>query len=295
MKVATYFNIPVFGTLVLTAILVYFPAFALAAQEGVYIGISASAEELDVSVFKTVDNTPDGNMTLSRGKVFTERDSNTRTASGFGIVLGYRRPLNYGSLYWSGEINLTYHGGKVRGRLQGTEDVAARKTHNEGNDPGLPAFSVGPQVGENWPERWTFEKDYSYGATFRLGGRPEFLTSALGPDAGLYALAGMRRVEAEYVNTGTGCFKVPPALCASEGDFGVSAVRTDRDYTAWTLGLGVHAAVAKRVGLQVETYYTNYDSESLVQLDGTEDLRVRAVHKPDAEEIGLRLRLLRYF
>ncbi len=53
--------------------------------------------------------------------------------------------------------------------------------------------------------------------------------------------------------------------------------------------------VAEQVGLQIETYYRGYDSESLVQLDGTEDLRVRAVHALDAEEIGFRLRLLRHF
>ena len=281
--------------LVYTAFFIGSSTPALALQEGVYIGISAAAEELDVSVFKTIDNTPDGNMTLSQGKIFTERDSDTKTASGFGFVLGYQCPLHYGSLYWSGEINLTYHGGKARGRLEGTEDVEARKTHNDETDPDLPAFSVGPQTGENWPERWTFEKDYSYGVTLRLGGRPEFLTSALGPDAGLYVLAGVRRVEAEYVNTGTGCFEVPPALCTSEEGFKTDTVRTDRDYTAWTLGMGVHAALAEQIGLQIETYYMDYDSESLVQLDGTENLRVRAVHEPDAEEIGLRMRLLRYF
>ena len=44
--------------------------------------------------------------------------------------------------------------------------------------------------------------------------------------------------------------------------------------------------VAGQVGLQIETYYRGYDSESLVQLDGTEDLRVRAVHEPDAKQIG---------
>jgi len=297
MRAMTWPSTSVFSTLTLTAILAYSPTLVFAAQEGIYFGISAAVEELDVSVFKTIDNTPDGNMTLSQGKIFTERDSDTKTASGFGFVLGYQRPLHYGSLYWSGEINLAYHGGKARGRLEGTEDVEARKAYADDpqNTADLPAFSVGPQTGENWPERWTFEKDYSYGVTLRLGGRPEFLTSAFGPDAGLYVLAGVRRIEAEYVNIGTGCFETPPALCTTEGDFGASTVRTDRDYTAWILGMGVHAALAEQIGLQIETYYMDYDSESLVQLDGTEDLRVRAVHEPDAEEIGLRMRLLRYF
>lgn len=295
VKAMTWPSTSVFSALTLTAILAYSPAPVFAAQEGIYLGISAAAEDLDVSTFKTADNTPNGNMSLSQGKIFTERDSDTKTASGFGFVLGYQRLLHYGSLYWSGEINLAYHGGKARGRLEGTEDVAARKTYNDANDPDLPAFSVGPQVGENWPERWSFEKDYSYGVTLRLGGRPEFLTSALGPDAGLYVLAGVHRIEAEYVNTATGCPEIPPALCTSEEGFETVTVRTDRDYTAWTLGMGVHAALAEQVGLQIETYYMDYDSESLVQLDGTEDWRVRAMHELDAEEIGLRMRLLRYF
>lgn len=295
MRAANGLRAFILNILVCAAFLTGSPSPAFAEQEGIYIGISAAAEDLDVSVFKTVDNTPDGNMTLSQGKIFTERDSDTKTASGFGFVLGYQCPLHYGSLYWSGEINLAYHGGKARGRLEGTEDAAARRTYNNANDPDLPTFSVGPQVGENWPEHWTFEKDYSYGVTLRLGGRPEFLTSAFGPSAGLYVLAGVRRIEAEYVNTGTGCFEVPPALCASATDFETGTVRTDRDYTAWTLGVGIHAPVAEQIGLQIETYYMDYDSESLVQLDGTEDLRVRAVHEPDAEEFGLRMRLLRYF
>ncbi len=282
------------GLLVYTACLAGAPAPVAAGQDGLYIGISATVEDLDVSTFKTVDNTPDGNMTPSRGKIFTERDSDTQTASGFGLVLGYQCPLHHGSLYWSGEINLAYHGGKARGRLEGTEDTAARKTYNDANDPDLPAFSVGPQVGENWPERWTFEKDYNYGVTLRLGGRPEFLTSALGPGAGLHVLAGVRRVEAEYTNAGPGCFEALPARCESEEGFGAGSVSTNRDYTAWTLGAGVHAPLTEQVGLQVEAYYMGYDSESLVQLDGTEDLRIRAMHEPDAEEIGLRMRLLRY-
>ena len=80
---------------------------------------------------------------------------------------------------------------------------------------------AGPQVGENWPERWTFEMDY----------------------------------------------------------------------TAWTVGAGLHAPITERIGMHAEAYYMDYDSEPLVQFDGSEVLRVRAVHEPDAEEIGLRLRL----
>ena len=41
--------------------------------------------------------------------------------------------------------------------------------------------------------------------------------------------------------------------------------------------------------MHAEAYYMDYDSEPLVQLDGSETLHVRAVHEPDAEEVGLRL------
>ena len=273
------------------------PAFAQ--LEGFYIGVSASAEEMDVETFKTVDNTPAGNMTLSQGKIFTERDSDTQTASGVGLLAGYSFPLG-GAMFLSAELDVSFHSGKARGNLEGTEDPDARAAYDAQYDPDLPPFSVGPQAGENWPERWTFEKDYSYGLTLRLGGQPDALARTFGPDAAIYALAGIHRIEAEYTNAGTGCFKIPdssdPAsYCNHEDDFEPGFVRTDRHYTAWSLGLGLHKEVADRTGLQVEAYYRDYDSEPLVQLDGTEDLGVRAVHVLEAEEIGLKARLLRYF
>ena len=297
MKTANSFRGIALNLLLGAALLISAQTPGFAAQEGLYFGVSAGVEEIDVSTFKTLDNTPEGNMSLSQGKIFTERASDTESGGGFGIAFGYQRPIHYlGDMYWSGEINLTYHSGKARGRIKGAEDAAARKAYNDANDPDLPAFSAGPQVGENWPETWTFEKDYSYGVTFRLGGRPDFLTSAFGPDSGLYVLAGVRRVEAEYVNTGTGCFKAPSeGYCVMDDDFEASEVRTDRDYTAWMLGVGMHAAVAEKIGLQIESYYMDYGSEDLVQLDGMGDLRVRSTHELEAEEIGLRMRLLRYF
>ncbi|MCY4428248.1 MAG: outer membrane beta-barrel protein [Halieaceae bacterium] len=284
-----------FGILSFTAILAGSPVFAM--DEGFYLGLSATAEAVDVSVFKTVDNTIDGNSSLSRGKQFTERPTESNTISGFGILAGYSFPLNDQGLYLSGEFDLVYHGGKVSGTLEGTEDADARKTYNDANDPDLPSFATGPQVGENWPERWSFEKDYSYGLTLRLGGQPDFLASAFGPGAGLYVLAGVRRTEAEYINSNNGCSVIPTSptsgpFCLKETDFVPGVVRTEKDYTAWTVGAGLHAPITERIGMHAEAYYMDYDSEPLVQLDGSEDLRVRAVHEPDAEEYGLRLKLL---
>ena len=252
------------------------------------MGLSASAENLDATLSKTTDNTHPMNTTTSSGRAFHVRDSDTKTTSGFGILAGYAFHLNDRGLYLSAEIDLTYHGGKARGRLEWIKDPAAREA--AGNDPDW------PQSGESWPDDWTFEKDYSYGLTLRLGGQPDFLTSTLGAGSGLYALLGIRRTEAEYSNSYEGC---PVNAGCPNGREDASYVRgldrTDRDYSSWIAGIGLHAPVGDRISVQVETYYADYEEEDLLLLDGTSEPYVRVPHELDAEEVGLRLRLIRHF
>lgn len=262
--------------------------FSSAMEEGFYAGLSASAENLDVTPSRITDNTHPMNATPSSGRTFHVRDSDDKTTSGFGILAGYTSHLNDRRLYLSTEIDLAYHSGKVRGRLEWIEDSAARES--AGDDPDW------PQSGEGWPDDWTFEQNRSYGLTLRLGGQPDFLVSMLGLDSGLYALAGIRRIEAEYSLSYEGC-------SASEGcpggredeSYTQGSSRTDTDYTAWTAGLGLHTPVGDRLGMQVEMYYTNYEEENLLLLDGKGPPHIRVVHSPDANGIGLRLRLLRHF
>ena len=261
------------------------PGFSSAMEEGFYMGLSASAESLDASLFKTTDNTHPMNVSPSSGRIFHVRDSDTKTASGFGVLAGYTFHPGNRELYLSAEIDLAYHSGKARGRLPWIKDSAARE--RTGSDPDW------PQSGESWPDDWTFEKDRSYGLTLRLGGPVDALTPVLGAGSGVYALAGIRRVEAEYVNDYEGCPEDDD--CGPEGrehaDFLVGQSRTDRTYTVWTLGAGLHKPLGHRVGMQIEAYYAAYDAVSLLLLDTDK----RVVHEVDAKETGLRLRLLRHF
>lgn len=273
------------AALVCASVLASAPGPAVGMEEGFYMGLSASAENLDAALFKTTDNTHPMNVSPSRGRTFHVRDSDTNTASGFGLLAGYTFRLNGREMYLSTEVDLAYHGGKARGRLEWIKDSEARES--AGSDPDW------PESGESWPDDWTFEKDYSYGLTLRLGGQPDFLVSALGPGSGLYVLAGIRRIEVEYVNTYEGC--PIDAGCDPEGrehaDYLVGESRTDIDYTAWTAGVGLHVPVGDKVGVQAETYYTGYEEEDLLLLDTDK----RVVHELDAKEIGLRLRLIRHF
>ena len=264
------------------------PSSAFALQEGFHIGISASAEDLDASLSKTVDNTHPMNSTPSSGRTFQVRDSDTKTTSGLGLLAGYSFRLNDRGLYLSAEVDLTYHSGKVRSRLRWIRDSEARE--RAGRDPDFPL------TGESWPDDWTFEKDYSYGLTLRLGGQPDFLASMLGPGSGLYALLGIHRTEAEYVNTYEGC--LASAGCPEgreDASYTRGSDRTDLDFTSWSAGIGLHAPVGDRLGIQIEAHYTDYDEEDLLLLDGASEPYVRVPQTLDAEELGLRLRLLRYF
>ena len=252
------------------------------------MGLSASAENLDSTVSKTTDNTHPMNVTASSGRTFHVRDSDDKTTSGFGILAGYTFHLNDGGLFLSTEVDLVYHGGKARGRLEWSKDPEARE--NSGRDPDW------PESGENWPDDWTFEKKHSYGVTLRLGGQPNFLGTALGIDAVLYVLAGIRRTEAEYSNSYEGCLLNSGCPDGREdGSYAKGTDWTERDYTAWTVGIGLHAPVADQASLQIETYYTDHDRETLVLLDNTNEPYIRVPHVLDAEELGLRLRLLRHF
>ena len=277
-----------FPALAFVAVLAGAPGFSSAMEEGFYMGLSASVEDLDATLSKTTDNTHLRNMTPSSSRAFHSRDSDTKTANGFGVLAGYTFHLNDRGLYLGAEIDLAYHDGKARGRLEWVKDSAAREA--AGSDPDW------PQSGEGWPDDWTFEKDYSYGLTLRLGGQPDFLVSALGPGSGLYILAGIRRVETEYLITFEGC---PLAGGCPGGRSDESYTRghnrVEKDYTAWTAGIGLHAPLGDRVGVQIETYYTDSSRKNLFGLDARTPPHIRVSHVLETEAVGLRLRLLRHF
>ena len=271
-----------------TAVLTGAPGLSSAMGEGFHLGLSASLASLDAEAIKTTDNAHPMNATASSGQVFGARDSDDRTTSGFGILAGYTAHLNDRGLYLSGEVDLAYHGGKARGQLGWVRDSVARE--RAGSDPDW------PQSGESWPDAWTFEKDRSYGLTLRLGGRPEFLSTLLGPGAGLYLLAGIRRIETEYLVTYEGCPRAEGCPGGREDEsYTRGRDRVEADYTAWTAGIGLHMPIGERLGTQVETYYTDHGKEEPLHLDKRNAPHIGVTHALEVEEVGLRLRLLRHF
>ncbi len=151
---------------------------ALAQPGGPYVGVTGIAARPRVSYEKTVDNTAAANVSPSRGQVY--RTDGAAYAAGF--LAGYRLPLGAGGAYLSPEVDVALGGGAVRGRLAGA------------------GFSEGRnQLGGAWPEAWSLEATRGYGLTLRLG-------AGVGSDAGVYGLAGLRRLEAMLTADFTGCF-----------------------------------------------------------------------------------------
>ena len=278
-----------YKVLMLAVALASMPGLSSAKDGRFYIGLSASAENLDATFSKTTDNAHPSNETPSMGQIFHNRDSDTKTGTGFGIVVGCQRPLHYGSLYWSGEVSLSYHSGKARGRLPWIKDASTRAAGGA-SDPDW------PESGEGWPDFWTFEKDRSHGLSLRLGGQPGFLAVMFGEGSGLYILAAVHRVKGKFTVTYEGCSANQGCPNGVEDESYTRGIdKINRDYTAWTFGAGVHTSVAEQMDLQVEVYHSEYDREVISPFDGNQEPYLEIHQEPDAEETGLRLRLLRYF
>ena len=119
-----------------------------------YVGISGAMERLELFYEKTVDNTDPRNTSPSRGQVHRADDTAAGATYGVGFLAGYRLPLGAGGTYLSPEVDLSLHGGAVSGYIEGAGLSEGRN-----------------QLGESWPEDWSFEERRSYGLTVRLGGR----------------------------------------------------------------------------------------------------------------------------
>lgn len=257
-------------------VLVSVAGTALAEDGRWYVGVSGTAEFLDASYDKITDNTDPRNMAgpTVKGNIFHDSDSSEETGYGFGLLGGYRLPLNDRGLYLIGEIDVTFHGGEVEGQLLGSP---------RGQD-------VRNNYGQSWPENWFFEKDKSYGLTLKLGGSPALLTSWAGDDASLYALAGVRHVETEFKIAYAGCGRV--SGCTPDEDLSGSDAY-DRDFLAWVGGAGMEKMIDEHFALRGEARYTWYQSESWTSLP--DEGRVRVPAELDNGDLGLSLSLVRYF
>lgn len=241
---------------------------ALAQESRFYVGVPVMAERLDVFYEKTVDNTDPRNISPSKGRVYRADDSSAGTAGGVGFLAGYRVPLGPSGIFVSGEGDVTFPGGAVRGHFEGAGASESRT-----------------QLGENWPEDWSFEKNRSYGLTVRLGAGMPALSGL-----SVYALAGLRRLDATLRADYVGCFS--SELCTDAEEFTSGTFKYDEDFTGSTTGGGLE----KRLGnaaIRGELRYTDYRSaDRVVPYD---DLGIKVPVGLEADGVGLLVSLLWYF
>ena len=261
---------------VAAALLAGAAAPAAAAQTGFYAGLTGTAMAFDGRYGK---GTYRVDASGARGAGFRSHDDADDALYGLGAMLGYRWELPGDGVWLSAELEWLSHSGELSGRNP------ADCNHAPPCDWSF----------DHWADAWTLEPDSSLGLTLRLGFRAGFL----GPDASLYVLAGVRRVQAERVLVYGGCFTTawsPGAVCAPSviGTPGyLLGVRSSQgiDFDVWTLGAGAELPLGGAYALQAEARYSDYGREH--RLSTFPGGAVPSVHS--ARALGLALRVLRYF
>ena len=204
---------------------------APAQDRGFYVGVTAPMEYLDVTFEKTVDNTDPNTLVPApqAGQILQDRDSSKSLTYGVGFVAGYHLPFPGTGFFASVEFDVELPRGTVDGQLAGI-----------GSSPGR------NQLGESWPDQWSFEKKRSYGVAFKLGGSPGPLSFW---DVRFYGLAGIRLVEAEFTTHFNGCLRPTPC---STGEFTPGSESRDQDFKGWVAGAGVEKMFGDHIGFRAE-------------------------------------------
>ena len=236
-----------------------------------YVGVTGAGERLDVLYDKTVDNTSPSNLSLNQGQVFRADDSATKVGYGYGFLAGYRVPLGLTGVFVAGEGDLAYHRGVALGRF-----------------PGLGTSEGRNQLGEAWPEDWSFDKDKSFGFTLRLGAGIPVVGPGLGPS--VYGLVGVRRLGAGFRSDYTGCLN--PTPCTDASQFTSGTDRFDENFTGWTTGGGIEKKLGN-ISLRGEVRYTDYGSAS--RTISFTDVGVTVPFSLETSGVSARLGLLLYF
>ena len=221
----------------------------VAAGDGgsVYVGLAVPVGGLDVSFDKTVDTRAANTVVPEsrRGLVLQDRVSGDGLNYGAGAIAGFRLHIGDSGFYIGGQAEIDFRGGEVEGEFDGIGMSAGRN-----------------QLGEFWPDQWTYEGNRSYGLAIRLGGSP----AALRPiNASVYAIGGVRWLDGSFTNRFHGCLSPTPCSPAPDTpDFTSGSERRDTDLDGWMIGLGVEKAIQSRIGLRLESRYTSYKAKRWV-------------------------------
>ncbi|MCY4646129.1 MAG: hypothetical protein OXE73_04565 [Gammaproteobacteria bacterium] len=226
------------GFLLLAALL--FPVSVSAQGGGFRAGVLVPMERVKATLGKTVDNTAPNTLVPPprRGTLVMDEGSANAWGSGIGGFLGYRAPLGGSGFHMGARVDAALHFAAVDGQLAGVGDSPGRN-----------------QLGESWPDQWTFERKRSYGLTLEIGGSPGALASA---DATVFLLAGIRLAQVQLTNRFSGCML--PAGCGPS-DLVSGEDARDLNHQAFTFGLGVEKGLGEGLGLRVEASHTPYCDE----------------------------------
>lgn len=207
-----------------------------------YIGASAAAERLDVLYEKIVDNSDPMNFSLNKGQRLQDEASANKLAYSYGFLAGYKLPLSITGIYLALEGDMLRHGGVAGARLAGTGTSTGRN-----------------QLGEVWPEDWTFEKDTSYGLTARLGAGIPLIGTWFGPS--VYGLVGVRRMKAGFRSEYTGCVTATP--CTDDSQYLSGADTFNENFSGWSVGGGLEQKVGL-ISIRGEVRITDYSKTGRV-------------------------------
>ena len=228
------------GGMVLLALAVLLGPGPASAQGGFRAGVLVPMERVRATLAKTVDNTAPNTLVPPprRGTLVMDEGSADTWGSGVGAFLGYRAPLGGSGFHMGARVDAALHFAAVDGQMAGVGESPGRN-----------------QLGESWPDQWTFERKRSYGLTMEIGGSPGALASM---DATLFLLGGIRLAQVELTNRFNGCMS--PDGCGPS-DFVSGTDTRDLNHQAFTFGFGVEKGLGERLGLRVEASHTPYCDE----------------------------------
>lgn len=245
---------------------------SIAADRGFYVGVTAPMEYLDVTFEKTVDNTDPNTLVPASwaGQILQDQDSSKSLTYGVGFVAGYHLPFPGTGFFVSAEFDVELPRGTVDGQLPGI-----------GSSPGR------NQLGESWPDQWSFEKKRSYGVTFKFGGSPGPLNFW---GLRVYGLAGIRLIEAEFTTRFNGCLN--PIPC-SGGEFTQGTESRDQNFKGWVAGAGVEKMLGDHIGFRAEMRRPKSGNEQWTT--PFQDVRVTVPASVTASGTNLSIGLITYF
>lgn len=241
-----------------------------APRRGFFLRVALPTGSLGATMQKTVDNTAPNTLVPEprRGKVYHDEASGSALTFGIGGAVGYRVPLAGDSWFLEGDLGVALNRGRTNGQFTGVGSSPDRR-----------------QLGESWPDSWTYAKRVEYGVSVRLGGSPEGLRARGG---GVYALAGAHFADMRFTNHYRGCFSPEPCR-----EYAAGTEHRDLDSFIWVAGAGIERRLGQRSSFRVEARYRGHALEEWTT--PFEDVGVTVRSSMAARELGMTIGLVRWF